>query len=170
MSTSANLRDLDPLDHPILFTLHQAFNDEDEYALLRLFVRGRVPGHEKDIAKVDPEALSYDQDGPYCDLYQAKTRIGDQLKQFYVCVLQHANVICTTPYASSSKPWKRFKAGDTLRPTAMARDENQLQPTVMTLMDKQDGNMLNQFAPDAQTSVLEHFKRTGQACFVLNEG
>ncbi|RTE70587.1 hypothetical protein BHE90_015015 [Fusarium euwallaceae] len=147
MSTSTNLRvdqwDLDPLDHPILFTLRQAFNDEDEYALLRLFVRGR--------------------DGPYCDFYQAKTRIGDQLKQFYVCVLQHANVICTTPYASSSKPWKRYKAkadavildeagamwkadalqviGDTLRPTAMAGDGNQ--PAVMTLMDKKEGSMLN---------------------------
>ncbi|KAM6537329.1 hypothetical protein FALCPG4_003255 [Fusarium falciforme] len=51
--------------------------------------------------------------------------------------------------------------GQTLRPVAMARDENQLPPTVMTLMDK-DGSMLNQFAPDTRTSMLEHLKRTGQ--------
>ncbi|KAJ4169319.1 hypothetical protein NW754_016353 [Fusarium falciforme] len=57
--------------------------------------------------------------------------------------------------------------GQTLRPVAMARDENQLPPTVMTLMDK-DGSMLNQFAPDTRTSMLEHLKRTGQVCFVLN--
>lgn len=35
-------------------------------------------------------------------------------------------------------------------------------------MDQKDGSMLNQFGLDARTSILEHFKRTGQACF-LNE-
>lgn len=41
----------------------------------------------------------------------------------------------------------------------MAGDENQLPLTVMTLMDK-GGSMLNQFAPDARTSILQHFKHS----------
>ncbi|RSL39393.1 hypothetical protein CEP53_014089, partial [Fusarium sp. AF-6] len=36
----------------------------------------------------------------------------------------------------------------------------QLHPTVMTLMDKKDGNMLNRFAPDARNLILEYLKRT----------
>ncbi|KAJ4199607.1 hypothetical protein NW767_008030 [Fusarium falciforme] len=118
-----------------------------------------------------------------------QTRAIKQVKEFYKCILQYAHAICTTPHASTTKPYKSLIAdadavvldeagamwkadalqviGQTLRPVAMARDENQLPPTVMTLMDK-DGSMLNQFAPDTRTSMLEHLKRTGQVCFVLN--
>ncbi|KAJ4326052.1 hypothetical protein N0V84_003272 [Fusarium piperis] len=117
-------------------------------------------------------------------------RTKSQVERFYSCIVQYANAVCTTPHASTRKPYKLFKEkadavvldeagamwkadalqviGQTLRPVAMAGDENQLPPTVMTLMDRRDGNMLNQFAPDARTSILEHFKRTGQACFLLN--
>ncbi|KAJ4326051.1 hypothetical protein N0V84_003271 [Fusarium piperis] len=39
----------------------------------------------------------------------------------------------------------------------------------MTLMDQKEGTILNRFALDARTSILQHFKRTRNACFILNE-
>ncbi|KAM0440830.1 hypothetical protein ACHAPT_000131 [Fusarium lateritium] len=202
--------DLDALDDPILFALRQAFETDEQYAIVRRFAQGGMTYSDlmdmEKTAEADSSETAAPPDSPETASNPGSAvpkpeptnimtavwgRTKSQVDLFYKCILQYAQAICTTPHASTSNPYKRYKLmadavvldeagamwkadalqviGQYLRPVAMAGDENQLPPTVMTLMDKKDGNMLNRFAPDARTSILEHFKRSGQACFVLNE-
>ncbi|KAK3934634.1 hypothetical protein QBC46DRAFT_426539 [Diplogelasinospora grovesii] len=57
--------------------------------------------------------------------------------------------------------------GYSCRPCAMAGDEKQLPPAVMTAGHTKDGKILNAFAQFAKVSVLEQIKRTGWPCLVL---
>ncbi|KAF4946449.1 hypothetical protein FSARC_14188 [Fusarium sarcochroum] len=81
-----------------------------------------------------------------------KTRSSRRVKQLQgilECILRIADIVCTTPHASRSKPYiKLYNAakavvqdaamviGARLRPVAMAGNEKQLPPTVMTTVQK----------------------------------
>ncbi|KAL2754139.1 hypothetical protein ACRALDRAFT_1081301 [Sodiomyces alcalophilus JCM 7366] len=106
-------------------------------------------------------------------------------------LVMRADVVCTTPFASTSEPYTRFKTraravavdeagamdrtdalvvwGNSCRPFVMAGDPKQLPPTVMSAGDVDaSGHHLNRFSEDGSISILEFALRSGWPMYALH--
>lgn len=106
-------------------------------------------------------------------------------------LVRRADVVCTTPFTSTSEPYTRFKAavpavvmdeagamdrtdalivwGNRSRPCVMAGDPKQLPPTVMSASDvDRNGHPLNRFSEDGRISILEFALRSGWPMYALH--
>ena len=64
---------------------------------------------EKAAKPVSPDDASQSAT-PETIMTAVQTRTKKQAEEFYECILQYAHEICTTPHASTSKPYKSLKA------------------------------------------------------------
>ncbi|CAK7225828.1 hypothetical protein SCUCBS95973_005994 [Sporothrix curviconia] len=146
---------------PGLHDISQRFLESDYYSDLRLLVAGE---HVPDAEDGKPSHRS-------------------KFRNLMITILATADFVCTTPYASKSKPYRSFAAaadavvldeagcmcladaimvwGTQCRPCAMAGDVRQFPPAVMD-RDR------NRFYDQAAVSVLDHFQKTSNPTFVLN--
>ncbi|ROT34490.1 hypothetical protein SODALDRAFT_353804 [Sodiomyces alkalinus F11] len=114
-----------------------------------------------------------------------------ELCKVMTSLVMRADVVCTTPFASTSAPYTRFKTaaravamdeagamdrtdalivwGNTCRPCVMAGDPKQLPPTVMSAGDVDaKGYHLNRFSEDGKISILEFALRSGWPMYALH--
>jgi len=168
---------LEEMDCPRLHSLRERFDAKPQYKGLRLFVAGDISFHE--VARYLPSGK--DEDTPM-----------GVVRDLITEVIASADAVCTTPYTSDGKVYELFKTtiargvvldeagamhqadamqvwGPGCRPCVLAGDERQLPPAVMTDGQRDiEGNFMNMFSLHARISILEHVKRSGWPCFVLN--
>lgn len=113
----------------------------------------------------------------------------DILTHLFRCLLQGADVVCTTPSLSSRSPfsdWRKTQAkavavdeaanmnrpdlytvwGNTLLPCMLGGDDQQLQPTVLSAREEfPRGNFFNRHPEDGQMSPLKFLKMSGWPVF-----
>jgi hypothetical protein len=169
---------LSDTDSDELHRLRRKFLADKEYHAFRLLVAGRIKLHELDIYQ--PQGV--DTSTPY-------SVISGLFSEVVMC----ADAVCTTTYASRDlRVYEVFNVGlaratvldeagamsmgsalmawiDDGRPCVMAGDEKQLPPTVMTMGERRGDKCANMFANFLRVSILEHAKRTGFPCFVLDK-
>lgn len=158
-------------DDPIgLFNVQKSLDSLVEYRRLR---------------QVATNAISWQQyeSGPMVEK-------ADIEKLFYR-LLQSADILCTTPAISCQRPYRAWKEelaqgiaideagnisrpdlysvwGNTLSPLAMAGDDKQLPPPVMSHNERDsDGNYHNRLGNDGRVSALEFFRGSGWPIYRL---
>lgn len=173
---------LHELDDPELFRLRETLESDDIYSDLRDFLYTRSLDLLTEDSETDTEIAKK----------ELQKKLTKQIIAIQECIAKTAGLICTTLSDATQKPYKKLhKAaravmideagavslseastviGPYLRPLIIAGDDVEESPRVIFTFETEGDNFMNAFRFLGRVSILEHFKRTGMACFVPNDG
>lgn len=178
---SRAVRDMNDVDDS-QFLLHYraGLHKDQDLTRLQQLVNCDIPWDKED--EISPS------DKTRCEQSLSET----VLKECFTCLLEGADIVCTTPSLSTKQPYRDWRCsrakgiavdeaattsrpdlysvwGNCLAPCILGGDEKQLQPAVMT-EDERDKSRdyLNRHVEDGRISALAFFKMSGWPVFRLH--